>query len=79
MIGEGGHVSDDYDLHQTEPHSQLFTVRCWRDAGQASEQAPYMQVKHVLSGETRYFSQWKPFIDYMLGKLDSLYLPQDPT
>ena len=72
-------MTDDNDLHQPEPHSQLFTVRLWRDTGQTSERVPYMQVKHVLSGETRYFSDWPPLIDYMMGKLDSLHHPSEPT
>lgn len=57
-------------------HSQLFTVRLWRDTGQSRERTPYMQVKHVLSGEARYFSAWPPLIDYLLTKLDH---PPDPA
>lgn len=68
---------DKNDLHQPQPRSQLFTVRLWRDTGQSSERAPYMQVKHVLSGETRSFSTWQPLIDYMTNKLDSSLRPQD--
>lgn len=68
---------DKNDLHQPQPHSQLFTVRLWRDTGQSSDRAPYMQVKHVLSGETRFFSTWQPLIDYMLNKLNSLQRPHD--
>ena len=64
------------DPTPTKPHSQLFTVRLWRDAEQTDERAPYMQVRHVLTGETRYFSAWPPLIDYMLNKLDSLQLPE---
>lgn len=75
MNGET-HVSENDDLHQPQPRSQLFTVRLWRDTRQSSERAPYMQVKHVLSGETRYFSNWQPLIDYMLNKLDSSHRPQ---
>ncbi len=70
-------MSDDNDLHQPQPRSQLFTVRLWRDTGQSNERAPYMQVKHVLSGETRHFSAWQPLIDYMLDKLDSSHRPQE--
>ncbi len=70
-------MSDDNDLHQPQPRSQLFTVRLWRDTGQSNERAPYMQVKHVLSGETRHFSAWQPLIDYMLNKLDSSHHPPE--
>ena len=72
-------MTEDNDLHQQEPHSQLFTVRLWRDTGQNDDQVPYMQVKHVLSGETRYFTAWVPLIDFMLGKLDALRGRHEPT
>jgi len=68
-------MTDDEDPPQ--PHSQLFTVRLWRDTEQTDAPAPYMQVRHVLTGETRYFSTWPPLIDYLLSKLDSLPLPRE--
>ena len=58
-------------------HSQLFTVRLWRDAEQTDESALYMQVRHVLTGETRYFSAWPSLIDYLLSKLDPLQPPKE--
>jgi len=70
-------MSDDSDLHQPQPHSQLFTVRLWRDPGQPGGRGPIMQVKHVLSGETRYFRAWQPLIDYMRNKVDSPQRPPD--
>jgi hypothetical protein len=72
-------VTEENELHQPELHSQLFTVRLWRGARQTSESDPYMQVKHVLSGETRYFNAWAPLIAYIMGKLDSLHPPQELT
>lgn len=68
-------MTDDKDPPQ--PRSQLFTVRLWRDTEQTDERAPYMQVRHVLTGETRYFSAWPPLIDYLLSKLDSLPRSQE--
>lgn len=62
---------------QPQPRSQLFTLRLWRDTEQTDERAPYMQVRHVLTGETRYFSAWPPLIEYLLSKLNSLYLPEE--
>lgn len=58
-------------------HSQLFTLRLWRDGEQTEAAAPYMQVRHVLTGETRYFTAWPPVIAYLLSKLDSLPLPEE--
>ncbi|HRJ40354.1 MAG: hypothetical protein KJZ86_00505 [Caldilineaceae bacterium] len=68
-------MPDDTGPSQSQPHSQLFTVRLWRGAEQTDEAAPYMQVRHVLPSETRCFSAWPPLIAYLLGKLDSLQLP----
>ena len=65
------------DQYQPQPHSQLFTVRLWRDTEQSNERAPYIQVRHVLTGETRYFSAWPPLIDYLENKLDSLQTPRE--
>jgi len=70
-------MPDDTDPPQPQPRSQLFTVRLWRDTEQTDARAPYMQVRQVLTGETRYFSAWPPLIDYLLSKLDSLYLPEE--
>ena len=68
-------MTDDDDQHQPQPRSQLFTLRIWRDAEQAGDLAPYMQVRHVLTGETRYFSAWPPLIDHVLGWLDPSHRP----
>lgn len=70
-------VPDDTAPPQPQAHSELFTLRLWRDGEQTDATAPYMQVRHVLTGETRYFSAWPPLIEYLLGKLDSLYLPKE--
>lgn len=50
--------------------SQLFTVRVWVEEADADHCEVRMQVRHVLSGETRYFSAWPPLIVYLLSKLD---------
>jgi hypothetical protein len=70
-------VTDDADPYPPQPRSQLFTLRLWRDTGQSSERMPFMQVKHVLSGETRSFSTWEPLIAYLLSKMDALHHPLD--
>ena len=76
------HMSDDIDRQAqlgTQPHSQLFTLRLWRDAEQPQAAIPYIQVRHVLTGETRYYSTWPPLIDYVTNKLDAFYHPQEPS
>jgi len=72
-------MNDETEVHQLQPHSQLFTVRLWRDTEQTSEVVPYMQVKHVLSGETRYFSAWPPLVAYLLSKLDLPLVTEPPA
>ena len=72
-------TTNDTNPPQPQPRSQLFTVRLWRDTEQTDECAPYMQVRHVLTGETRYYSTWPPLIDYMTNKLDIYPHPQDPS
>ena len=57
--------------------SQLFTVRVWVEEADAGRSEARMQVRHVLSGETRYFGAWPPLIDHLLSKLDAPPAPQD--
>ena len=76
------HMSNDTNLHPQEgmqPRSQLFTLRLWRDTGQPQTAIPYIQVRHVLTGETRYYSAWPPLIDYLINKLDAFHYPQEPS
>lgn len=70
-------MTEETDPSQPQPHSQLFTLRLWRDAERTDDSAPYIQVHHVLTGETRYFSAWPPLIAYLLSKLDGLPLPRE--
>lgn len=75
-------MSDDTDRQAqlgAQPRSQLFTLRLWRDGEQPQATIPYIQVRHVLTGETRYYSAWPPLIDYMTSKLDAFIRPQDPS
>lgn len=44
--------------HTLETHSQLFTVRLWREELGAGETEWRGQVTHVLSGEAHYFRCW---------------------
>jgi hypothetical protein len=38
----------------------------------AGEREVRMQVRHVLSGETRYFRAWSDMVDFLLTKLPAL-------
>ena len=66
-------MPDDTALPQSQAHSQLFTLRLWHDAEQTDQRAPYMQVRHVLSAETRFLRDWTAVTAYMMSKLDSPY------
>ncbi len=51
--------------------SQLFTVRVWVEEADAGRREVRMQVRHVLSGETRYFRDWTAATTYMVSKLEA--------
>ena len=68
-------MTNEENPHQPEPHSQLFTLRIWCDIEQAGDLAPHMQIRHVLTGETRDFNAWPPLIDHVLAWLDPSHHP----
>ena len=51
-------------------HSHLFTLRVWYEALDAEQREVRVQVRHVLSGETRYFRDWVACEAYLTGKID---------
>jgi hypothetical protein len=53
------------NLSTWHPPSILFTVRLWREVIAVEPGEVRMQVKHVLSGETRYFRDWAQLIEYL--------------
>jgi hypothetical protein len=59
------------DLPTTHPQSTLFIVRLWREVLGAEPGEVRMQVRHVLSGETRYFRRWAQLEEYLEGKLQA--------
>ena len=54
---------------QAQPPSQLFTVRLWREPLGNDVYEVRWQVRHVLSGETRYFRRWQEVLTFLLLKL----------
>lgn len=56
--------------HHLHPSSHLFTVRLWVEELGEGQSEVRMQVKHILSGETRYFRQWAEIELYLLAKLE---------
>lgn len=47
------------------PEPQLFTVRVWAEPLGNGQTELRGQVRHVLSGETRYFREWPDLIAYL--------------
>lgn len=52
------------------PRSHLFTVRLWVEELGDGQEEVRMQVKHVLSGETRYFRDWSQAVAFITARLE---------
>lgn len=57
------------DLDQPYHPSHLFTVRVWPEEVDTGQVEWRGQVEHVLSGEIRYFRDWRTLIDHLLVML----------
>jgi hypothetical protein len=67
------------DESQEHHHSQLFTLRLWPEAlgdGQAEWRG---QVRHLPSGETRYFREWPALVAFLQHMLPDLTDNLDET
>ena len=53
-------------------YSYLFSVRLWREGRDDSNAELRGEVRHVLSGETRYFREWKALTTYLADKVNEL-------
>jgi hypothetical protein len=58
---------------QADPSSasHLFTVRAWWEETDEHQREVRMQVRHVLTGETRYFRDAQALLAYFTAKLDT--------
>jgi hypothetical protein len=57
---------------QRHPRTQLFTVRLWVEPYGDDQGEVRMQVRHVLSGEIRYFRAWPEVVAFLLAKMQIL-------
>ena len=57
---------------QRHPRTHLFTVRLWIEPLGDDRREVRMQVRHVLSGETRYFRAWSEAVAFLLAKIEAL-------
>lgn len=57
--------------HADEPwrQSQLFTVRIWCEQTGPDALEVRMQVRHVLTGEIRFFRAWPALAEYLTSHL----------
>lgn len=60
-------------------HSHLFTVRLWSDDAHAGPKEWRGQVRHVFSGETRYFCDWSTLIAHLQTLLSECESDTHPT
>ena len=51
--------------------SHLFTVRTWWEDNGEQQREMRMQVRHVLTGETRYFRDAQTLLAYFAAKLEA--------
>ena len=57
------------DKHHREQPSQLFTIRVWLEPLGHDQSETRGQVRHVLTGEIRYFREWAALIAYVSERL----------
>jgi hypothetical protein len=57
---------------QRHPRTHLFTVRLWVELFGDDQREVRMQVRHVLSGETRYFRTWSDVAAFVLAKMQAV-------
>lgn len=48
------------------PPSQLFLARIWKEVRTEDDSAVRVQIRHVLSGETRYFIRWCDVVRFVM-------------
>jgi len=51
---------------ESQPRSQLFTVRVWQEELGEGRSEWRGQVRHVLSGETRHFRDWPSLVTFIV-------------
>jgi hypothetical protein len=49
--------------------SQFFTLRVWDEEPDSDPRVFRMHVKHVLTGEQRYFHDWAALHAYLIAKV----------
>lgn len=66
---------DRQELPLKRTQSQLFTIRLWVEELGNGQEEIRMQVKHIRSGETRYFRMWSLRVAYLRTKTQAVDKP----
>ena len=64
-------MNEDLSWKAPASETHLFTVRIWVEEVEPGQREPRLQVRHVLTGETRYFRDAPAMLAYLLSKLDA--------
>ncbi len=61
-------MNDDGGRRAPLKRPLFFTLRVWCETQESGEQAIRIEVKHILTGETRYFAEWAGLAAYLAAK-----------
>ncbi len=61
----------DMDTYLSSHPSHLFTLRVWSEVVSDGKIVWRGQVKHVMSGEVRYFHDWQTLVEHLKAILAS--------
>jgi hypothetical protein len=64
-------MAEEPALETPSSQSHLFTIRVWWEEAEQRQPELRMQVRHVLTGEIRYFRDAPALLAYLAGKLDA--------
>jgi hypothetical protein len=67
------------DAHQPSHPSHLFTLRVWSEELGDGRREWRGQVRHVTSGEVRYFRDWQTLLEHLKAVLASMEEAKEET
>ena len=67
------------EAHQVSHPSHLFTLRLWLEELGDGRREWGGQVRHVTSGQVRYFRDWQTLVEHLKAVLTSMEETQEET
>ncbi len=67
------------DAYQSNHRSYLFTLRLWLEELGDDRREWRGQVRHVTSGEVRYFRDWQTLVEHLKAVLASMEVAKEET